>query len=54
MLEEVLCFLYLEVSKMSTQKILLNFAEFKKLKEIEKRYHELQTQLSGLFETTQI
>ena len=35
--------------KMSTQKILINFAEFKKLKEIEKRYYELQTQLSGTF-----
>ena len=34
--------------KMSTQKILINYAEFKKLKEIEKRYYELQTQVSGI------
>ena len=36
------------VSKnMSAQKILINFEEYKKLKQIEQRYHELQSELSG-------
>ena len=34
-------------SRMSQQKILLNYAEFKKLKEVEQRYHELQNQIAG-------
>ena len=33
---------------MSTQKILINFEEYKKLKQIEQRYHELQSQITGL------
>ena len=33
---------------MSTQKVLINFTEYKKLKEIEKKYHELQAQLTGM------
>lgn len=32
---------------MSTQKILVNYEEYKKLKIIEKKYHELQLKLSG-------
>lgn len=33
--------------KMSTQKVLISFDEYKKLKEVEKKYHDLQSQLSG-------
>ena len=37
----------MKTSIMSQQKILLNYAEFKKLKEVEHRYHELQNQIAG-------
>jgi len=34
---------------MSTQKILINYEEFKKLKQIEQKYHELLNSTSGIF-----